>query len=128
MSGRLTPWLERLPGQPDTTAADLERARIELAEVSGRGLPLTEAIAEMTRLDALITELEGRPSRPFAWITRARGTEGARWDELAEDPQERRAWMQRGEFRILVVAAPGRKGAVLAEYVHTDTDETDETE
>lgn len=114
------PFLEHVPGEQDTTASDLERARIELTEVSGRGLPLADAIAEMTRLDAVITTLESLPSKPFVWIQRMRGLFGDHWAEL--DALGRREWLQSGQFWVRVKATPGRKGGVLADIEYDGTD------
>jgi hypothetical protein len=115
------PWLEVVPGEIDTTAADLERARIELTEVSGRGLSLDETIAEVTRLHALIEDLSSKPSKPFSWVQRMRGLFGDHWAEL--DPQGRREWLQSGQFRVLIKAAPGRRGEVVAEIEYGSTGE-----
>jgi len=97
----------------DTTAAELERTRIELDELSARRLPRAEMRAETDRLYDEIERLEAlasesRPGRTY--VEDSGKTLGQLWDGMT--PAERREWMLSGEFRLHAKATPDRSGRV----------------
>lgn len=120
MSAQRLPWMRArlIPGNDNSAA--LDRVIIELRELGGRGMDEAAEDAERTRLRAERRRLEGLPSIPARtvteMVTRADGaaiTEGDHWDALGM--AERREWLTGRDFSVLLTAAPGRTGAVIAE-------------
>ena len=118
-----------IPG--DDHSAELTRARDELDGLGARRLPRAEMRAETDRLYDEIERLEALPKTAartvFERVKDENGrviTEGEHWQAMTM--RERRAWLQDHApvtHYVTVKAAPGRKGAVIADVVYRPTDD-----
>jgi DNA invertase Pin-like site-specific DNA recombinase len=114
MSVRGGPWIVPVWIDGDDWSADLGRVKMELSELSARGLPDDEEDrikAELRAERDRLTELSAN-STAGHWEGRMSGkTEGDRWAEL--DQGDRRAWLTNGEFELYARSTGERVGGQL---------------
>ena len=122
MSARTTFWIRHVYVPGNDHAAELERVRLELAELGARGLDDDAFDAELKRLRDERKRLEALPR--IAPTTRAEIadiSEGERWQML--DPQERRDWLDSGELYVYAKASGKRDGSVILEFEYAEEGE-----
>lgn len=122
MSARTSLWFRLVYVPGDDHAAELERIRLELAELGARGLADDEYDAELARLRAERDRLKELPRvAPTTSTEIADETEGQRWMSL--DPQERREWLNNDEFRLFVKSSGNHDRSVIVEFDYVPDDE-----
>jgi Resolvase, N terminal domain len=127
MSSREVMFFEHVHVPGDDHSADLERVRLELAELGGRGLDDETEDQERTRLRAERKRLEDMPRIEPQTIRRVATrdgrmfTEADRWRELDNDG--RRAWLTSGTIKIFAWAAGRPRGTVKVELHELDADD-----
>jgi hypothetical protein len=129
MAARIEPWMTMIIVPGNDVAAQLDRVKLELRELAGRGLDEDTEDAERARLRGERKRLESMPIVPdrrvHGMARREDGsivTEGQRWESLSM--AERREWLTDGTITITVQAAPGRKGDVIVHLDHAETPDT----
>ena len=117
MSERTGLWFRFVNVPGNDHSAELERVRIELSELGGRGLPREEMLAETSRLYDELERLEKLPKvAPSTRLEVADESEGDRWRML--DPDGRREWLNAGEFRITARSSGNRDGSVAVKFTY----------